>query len=83
MVRDEFVKLMKNGKIKFTELQKSWINYREFYKHYRNAKTKEEMDSNLFEDIENLKPVIQPGTSDSAASVNVCIIQNMSEIPKR
>lgn len=42
VVRDEFIKLMKNGKIKFTELQRSWINYREFYKHYRNAKTKEE-----------------------------------------
>jgi len=44
VVRDEFVKLMKNGKVKFTELQKSWINYREFYKHYRNAKTKEERE---------------------------------------
>ena len=44
VVRDEFVKLLKNGKIKFTELQKSWINYREFYKHYRNAKTKEERE---------------------------------------
>ena len=44
VVRDEFVKLMKNGKIQFTELQKSWINYREFYKHYRNAKTKEERE---------------------------------------
>ena len=44
VVRDEFVKLMKNGKIKFTELQKSWINYREFYKHYRDAKTKEERE---------------------------------------
>ena len=44
VVRDEFVKLMKNGKIKFTELQKSWINYREFYRHYRNAKTKEERE---------------------------------------
>ena len=44
VVRDEFVKLMRNGKIKFTELQKSWINYREFYKHYRKAKTKEERE---------------------------------------
>ena len=42
VVRDEFVKLLRKGKIKFTELQRSWINYREFYKHYRNAKTKEE-----------------------------------------
>ena len=42
VVRDEFIKLMRKGKIKFTELQRSWINYREFYKHYRNAKTKEE-----------------------------------------
>ena len=44
VVRDEFIKLMKKGKIKFTELQRSWINYREFYKHYRNAKTKEERE---------------------------------------
>mgnify|MGYP006969469964 FL=1 len=42
VVRDEFVKLIKKGKIKFTELQRSWINYREFYKLYRNAKSKEE-----------------------------------------
>ena len=44
VVRDEFIKLMRKGKIKFTELQRSWINYREFYKHYRNAKTKEERE---------------------------------------
>ena len=42
MVREEYIKLIDNGKIKFTELQKSWINYREFYKLYRNAKSKEE-----------------------------------------
>ena len=42
VVRDEFVKLIKKGKIKFTELQRSWINYREFYRLYRNAKSKEE-----------------------------------------
>ena len=42
MVREEYVKLIDNGKIKFTELQRSWINYREFYKLYRNAKSKEE-----------------------------------------
>ncbi len=42
IVREEYIKLIDNGKIKFTELQKSWINYREFYKLYRSAKTKEE-----------------------------------------
>tara|TARA_Y100001937_G_scaffold118867_1_gene173786 strand:+ start:336 stop:755 length:420 start_codon:yes stop_codon:yes gene_type:complete len=42
MVREEYIKLIDIGKIKFTELQKSWINYREFYRLYRNAKTKEE-----------------------------------------
>ena len=42
MVREEYIKLIDNGKIKFTELQRSWINYREFYKLYRNAKSKEE-----------------------------------------
>ena len=42
MVREEYIKLIDIGKIKFTELQKSWINYREFYRLYRSAKTKEE-----------------------------------------
>ena len=31
-----------NGKVVFNELQKSWINYRECYRLYRAAKTKEE-----------------------------------------
>ena len=42
MVRGEFLKLVKTEKIKFTELQKSWLNYRELYKMYREAGTKEE-----------------------------------------
>ena len=42
MVREEFVKLIRKGKVKFTELQKSWINYREFYRLYRAASSKEE-----------------------------------------
>jgi len=42
MVRGEFLKLIKKEKIKFTELQKSWLNYRELYKMYREASTKEE-----------------------------------------
>ena len=42
IVREEYVKLIKDGKIKFTKIQKSWISYREYYKAYRNAKTKEE-----------------------------------------
>jgi hypothetical protein len=42
IVREEYVKLIKKGKIKFTKIQKSWISYREYYRAYRNAKTKEE-----------------------------------------
>ncbi len=38
----------------------------------------DEIDSPLFEDIENLKPVIQPGTSDSAALDNVFELLNVS-----
>jgi hypothetical protein len=34
--------LVDNGKVVFNELQKSWINYRECYRLYRAAKTKEE-----------------------------------------
>jgi hypothetical protein len=44
MVREEYIKLMKEGKIIFTKNQRSWINYRNYYKAYRNAKTKEERD---------------------------------------
>jgi len=38
----------------------------------------QEMDSPLFDDIENLKPVIQPGVSDSAALDNVFELLNIS-----
>jgi len=37
-----------------------------------------EMKSSLFDDIENLKPVIQPGASDSAALDNVFELLNIS-----
>ena len=42
IVREEYNKLVKIGKIKFTKLQRSWLSYREYYKAYRSAKTKEE-----------------------------------------
>ena len=42
MIRDEFLKLVKNNKIYFTKLQTHWLNYRELYKLYREAETKEE-----------------------------------------
>ena len=38
----------------------------------------QEMESPLFDDIENLKPVIQPGVSDSAALDNVFELLNIS-----
>jgi len=38
----------------------------------------QEMESPLFNDIENLKPVIQPGASDSAALDNVFELLNIS-----
>ncbi len=38
----------------------------------------DEMESQLFENIENLKPVIQPGASDSAALDNVFELLNIS-----
>ena len=41
----------------------------------------DEMNSSLFENIENLKPVIQPGTSDSAALDNVFELLNISGQP--
>jgi hypothetical protein len=42
VIRDEYKKLIRKGAVKFTKIQKSWINYREYYKAYRNARTKEE-----------------------------------------
>jgi len=41
----------------------------------------DEIESPLFEDIENLKPVIQPGVSDSAALDNVFELLNISGQP--
>ena len=38
----------------------------------------QEMESPLFNDMENLKPVIQPGASDSAALDNVFELLNIS-----
>tara|TARA_X000001382_G_C3097643_1_gene155631 strand:- start:69 stop:464 length:396 start_codon:yes stop_codon:yes gene_type:complete len=41
-VRGEYLKLVDTGKIHFTKLQKSWITYRNLYKRYRAASSKEE-----------------------------------------
>ena len=42
MVRGEFMKLVKIGKIAFTKIQNHWLNYRKLYKLYREAGSKEE-----------------------------------------
>jgi len=42
LVRGEFLKLIKNKKIKFTKAQQIWMNYRELYRLYREAGSKEE-----------------------------------------
>ena len=42
MVRGEFMKLVKVGKIVFSKIQTHWLNYRELYRLYREAGTKEE-----------------------------------------
>ena len=41
-VRGEYLKLVDIKKIYFTKLQLSWIRYRELYRKYRNAGSKEE-----------------------------------------
>ena len=41
----------------------------------------QEMNSPLFDDVENLKPVIQQGASDSAALDNVFELLNISGQP--
>ena len=41
-IRGEYLKLVEERKIFFSNLQVSWIRYRELYRKYRNAKNKEE-----------------------------------------
>ena len=41
-VRGEYLKLVDSQKIFFSKLQLSWIRYRELYRKYRNASSKEE-----------------------------------------
>jgi len=41
-VRGEYLKLVDSTKIYFTKLQLSWIKYRELYRKYRSATTREE-----------------------------------------
>ena len=36
MVRGEFIKLVKVGKIVFSKIQTHWLNYRKLYKLYRS-----------------------------------------------
>jgi len=56
VIRDEFIKLVKNKKIYFTKLQTHWLNYRELYKLYREAESKEERrEIKKRIDLENLK----------------------------
>ena len=41
-VRGEYLKMIDEGKIKFTSMQVSWLRYRSLYKRYREAGSKEE-----------------------------------------
>ena len=41
LIRGEFIKLIKNKKIKFSNKQQRWLNYRELYRLYREADSKE------------------------------------------
>ena len=59
-----------NGEINTYKGNKNWMKVHE-----------QEMSSPLFEDIENLKPVIQKGVSDSAALDNVFELLNKSGQP--
>ena len=59
-----------NGEINTYKGNKNWMKVHE-----------EEMNSPLFENIENLKPVIQKGVSDSAALDNVFELLNKSGQP--
>ena len=41
-VRGEYLKMIDEEKIKFSEMQISWLRYRSLYKKYREANSKEE-----------------------------------------
>ena len=41
-VRGEYLKMIDEGKIKFSSMQVSWLRYRELYRRYREAGSKEE-----------------------------------------
>ena len=41
LIRGEFIKLINNKKIKFSNKQQRWLNYRELYRLYREADSKE------------------------------------------
>ncbi len=59
-----------NGEINTFRGNSNWMKVHE-----------QEMDSPLFDNMENLKPVIQPGSSDSAALDNVFELLNISGQP--
>jgi len=42
LIRGEFFKLIKLKKIQFSKMQTHWLNYRELYRLYREADSKEE-----------------------------------------
>ena len=42
LIRGEFLKLIKLKKIRFSKMQTHWLNYRELYRLYREADSKEE-----------------------------------------
>jgi len=41
-VRGEYMKMVDEGRVHFTQLQVSWIKYRDLYKRYRECGSKEE-----------------------------------------
>ena len=41
-IRGEYMRLLKEREIFFSKMQAAWVDYRELYKMYRNAKDKEE-----------------------------------------
>jgi len=42
IINEKYLKLLRDGKITFTELQREWVRYRGLYRDYRSAKTSSE-----------------------------------------
>ena len=54
VISSKYYKLVKDGKVTFTELQKEWVKYRNLYKDYRAASNRQDR-KNIMDKIMKVK----------------------------